>query len=568
MRMKRIFAAFIFVFILASALSCSFDSAAGDEKDGAKTSIGSGKSGGTVQIPEGPIIKTSDPRKKRGLCYERLNEAEIKMLAKSDVSWVYNWGTHPTDEEDKLFQEYGIEYIPMQWGLSTEKSLVELRAYYTSHQNSANKTSYILAYNEPNLGGNVGGSGITPADAAKDYENIEKIATEFNLEIVGPALQYSGEKLSDGNIYSTPKLWMDAFIAEYKKLHNNQEPRYDYFCLHCYMNWPGAQEGYLKEYYDGKSAYNKPIWLTEFCAWEYNNGGQNESISAQTTSMAEKVKFMDGYDGCTRYAWFMSSQNTTTIPFNSLFTKVNSDGSLTTLGQSYLNIGNDVLLESTLSAAKALLDAAKAGENVGEYPQKAIDTFKEAYEKALALKSSASSTDLRSAYKDLESAIKAFDDAKIKPYTKSTKNLTANDFANSLTKGLAVGAFNASSTVAPNTAKSAFDGNISTRWESSHSDDQWLSVDFGEEKEFNTFRFKWEAAYSTTFSIEVFSAGSNWTSILDISDCSGGSETYKLTATQKSRYVRFYGKTRATNYGHSFYEWGISNESASTNSGN
>ena len=274
-----------------------------------------------------------NPIGKKGLCYNHLTAAEVQALGSdpAGVKWVYNWAPAPTAAEDTLFTQYNILFVPMQWGLSTEQSRQALKDYYTSHPNCR----YLLGYNEPNLGAGVGGSGITPAQAAADWDTLEAIAEEFNLELVGPALQYSGETLSDGKIYSTPQLWMDAFIAEYKKLHSGKEPRYDYFALHCYMNWPSAQSGYIKEY---AQKYGKQIWLTEFCAWEYNNGGQNESMEKQTSSMKEKLSFMEGSNTVAKYAWFMSHGNVSAIPYNSIFENKNSDGSLTTLGKAYLNL--------------------------------------------------------------------------------------------------------------------------------------------------------------------------------------------------------------------------------------
>lgn len=511
-----------------------------------------GGTGSTSDDTNNPVIKTSDPGSKRGLCYNSLNEAEIQILGDSDVRWVYNWGTHPTPKEDELFTTYGIEFIPMQWGRTTEQSINELRAYYTSHP----ECKYILGYNEPNLGAGVGGSGITPADAAADWIKVEAIAEEFNLEIVGPALQYSGEKLDDGKIYSTPKLWMDAFINEYKKLYG-RDPKYDYFCLHCYMNWPAAQKGYLQEYYNGASAYNKPIWLTEFCAWEYGNGGQNESMAKQTTSMAEKVEFMDNYEGCAKYAWFMSSQHTSEIPFNSLFVKVNSDGSLTSLGQSYLNMGNDKLLEGALTEAKDLLDSAVAGTLPGQYPQSAITEFNSAYETTKEAKTSASTSQMKSLYTNLTKAIEDFKAAQIKAFTKTTTALTASDFATSLTKNLSASAFTSSSKQGNNSADKAFDGKTDTRWESAHEDNQWLKIDLGSKKEFNKISILWENAFSTSYVIEVSDDGTNWTTAMEEKNGSGNSETFTLTVTQNARYVRFYGKTRSTQYGHSFWEMGI-----------
>lgn len=262
-----------------------------------------------------------------GLCYNNLNADEIAKLKDSKVKWVYNWAISPG--EDELLKAAGIMFVPQQWGLSTETTRENLRTYYKNHT----ECKYLMGYNEPNLGGSVGGSSITPKQAAADWENLEAIAEEFGLALIGPALQYSGETLSDGKCYGSPEKWMDAFIAEYQALHDGKSPKVDYFNLHCYMNWPGALEWYVKNYY---KMYGRKIYLTEFCAWEYNNGGQNESMENQTSSMKEKVAFMDSYSGCAGYAWFMSHGQTSNIPFNSIYEAKGADGTLTSLGKAYL----------------------------------------------------------------------------------------------------------------------------------------------------------------------------------------------------------------------------------------
>jgi len=547
--MKR-FSSVLFFSLLVIVSSCQFFAPSeSDEIENPVPVPGPGPKPGPDPEPD-PGPNTSD---KRGVCYNSLNEDEVRVLSNSNVKWVYNWGTHPSAKEDELFSRYGILYIPMQWGRTTAQSLAELRAYYSSHP----ECKYLLGFNEPNLGAGVGGSGITPSAAAADWEKLEQLAEEFDLELVGPALQYSGERLSDGVVYDTPKKWMDAFINAYKNTHGCRSPRYDYFCLHCYMNWPQAQSGYIKEYV---KEYGKKVWLTEFCAWEYNNGGQNESAAAQKSSMIQKVDFLDSYAGADKYAWFMSSQHTSDIPFNSLFTKVGSDGSLTIVGEEYLYRGMDssVLLAKNLEQAQVLLETSVAGSEPGMYPSDKYSALENAVSQAEAVKDSGNKTAVDNALKNLTSAVKAFEESRVPYFTKSTGELTAEDFAGSLTKNLSASAFTVSSAQGANTAAAAFDGNLDTRWESAHEDNQWLKIDFGEKVEFNCICIKWEAAFSTSFIMEVSDDGESWTTAFEEKDCTGNSETYNLTVTQNARYLRFYGKTRSTNYGHSFYEMGVS----------
>ncbi len=308
------------IFSLFLVSSCTFDSRAEIIKN---------------ENSNAEIVFEGNPADKKGLCFNHLNQAEVTALVRGEnsVKWLYNWGTRPSKEEEALFKKQGILFVPMQWGLSSPKSLSELREYYKNHP----ECKYLLGYNEPNLKtAGDGGSEITPERAAADWKNLEDIAREFNLELVGPALQYSGATLSDGKKYDTPSKWMDAFILAYKKKYG-REPRYDYFALHCYMNWAGAQAGYINEH---ARKYGKRIWLTEFCAWEYNNGGQNESMEKQISSMKEKLRDLEANAAVFKYAWFMSHGNAASIPFNSIFEAGNStkdgDGTLTELGKEYI----------------------------------------------------------------------------------------------------------------------------------------------------------------------------------------------------------------------------------------
>lgn len=264
---------------------------------------------------------------RRGLCYNALNAAEVEALSGSQVRWLYNWHYECSPEEDAMFMEADLDYVPMAWGAQWDEEA--MRAYYGRHPGAR----YLLGYNEPNMGEDFGGCFMTPAEAARDWERLERVAEDFGLELVSPALTYSGVTLRDGKLYSSPREWMDAFIEEYKALHGGRAPRYDYLAIHSYMNWPQAVEGFCREYY---GIYGKRIWLTEFCAWEFDNGPQIESMRAQTDSMKEKLLFLDRWEGIFRYSWFMSHGATDTVPYNSVFVRKGGDGTLTSLGKEYL----------------------------------------------------------------------------------------------------------------------------------------------------------------------------------------------------------------------------------------
>nr|WP_258168654.1 discoidin domain-containing protein [Paenibacillus sp. AR247] len=130
------------------------------------------------------------------------------------------------------------------------------------------------------------------------------------------------------------------------------------------------------------------------------------------------------------------------------------------------------------------------------------------------------------------------------------------------------------STLAPKYAVDGFSstrwasnyGFSSTRWASNYVNDSWFQVDLGEAKTFDTVRVEWEFARAKTYKILVSDDQQNWTSVIQDNDgiitAHDGKETVHF-APVTARYVKFQGIERATDYGYSFYEFGIYNLSGS-----
>lgn len=100
----------------------------------------------------------------------------------------------------------------------------------------------------------------------------------------------------------------------------------------------------------------------------------------------------------------------------------------------------------------------------------------------------------------------------------------------------------------------ATDGDLTTRWGSTHKDNEWLQVDLGEQAKIYKVCIRWEASYAAEYRIEL-------------RDTENGDVTYSRTGTGKSndwtelalgdhqgRYVRLVGVKRGTQYGTSLYE--------------
>ncbi len=111
----------------------------------------------------------------------------------------------------------------------------------------------------------------------------------------------------------------------------------------------------------------------------------------------------------------------------------------------------------------------------------------------------------------------------------------------------------ASSTQLGYPAGNAVDGNLSSRWASSWSDNQWLRVDLGAAKPVARATIRWESAYATAYRIETSTDGTTWTTAATVTASNGDVDTVAFPATT-ARYVRLYGVSRATSYGFSAYE--------------
>ena len=106
----------------------------------------------------------------------------------------------------------------------------------------------------------------------------------------------------------------------------------------------------------------------------------------------------------------------------------------------------------------------------------------------------------------------------------------------------------------------AIDGNNGSAFSTAHSDPQWFIVDLGQRRIFNTIQIRMQTAYSTAFTIDVSNDGETWTNKVNESAYAGGDNVeYEavLGSNVTARFLRFNGTARATQLGHSFYEFRV-----------
>ncbi|TQM79679.1 glycosyl hydrolase family 2 [Saccharothrix saharensis] len=104
-------------------------------------------------------------------------------------------------------------------------------------------------------------------------------------------------------------------------------------------------------------------------------------------------------------------------------------------------------------------------------------------------------------------------------------------------------------------ASAAVDGNAGTRWASAWSDPQWLRVDLGATSTLSRVELDWEAAYATSFQLQVSADGNAWTTVHTTTSGTGGRQGFDVTGS--GRYVRVHGTQRANGYGYSLWEFRV-----------
>jgi glucose/arabinose dehydrogenase len=119
--------------------------------------------------------------------------------------------------------------------------------------------------------------------------------------------------------------------------------------------------------------------------------------------------------------------------------------------------------------------------------------------------------------------------------------------------GLARPAAASSSESSSRTPDKANDGDSTTRWSSGFADGQWWQVDLGSTRQVDTMSLNWEAAYASSYKIQVSTDGSTFADAATVSNNAPGWKTTTFTPVS-ARYVRVLGVTRATQWGISFWD--------------
>jgi len=246
---------------------------------------------------------------KRGVSFSWQLDQDFDLLGPA-VSWSYSWANTPAASQAGKYQEYGIQFVPMCW--NANYSADNITNYYRTQTGQ----QYLLGFNEPNLSDQ---ANMTPTQAAAKWGDVVTLAQQNNAKLLSPAMNW-------GTLpgWSNGVSWLQSFF----QLVNPDDVHG--IAVHVYMGSAKSMLSDIQRY----KVFGKPLWLTEFCAWD----GTSTS-AAQCQFMCQALNALEQDPDLERYAWFIprGGYATESSPFMSLLTKGNPPA-LTERGVLFVNM--------------------------------------------------------------------------------------------------------------------------------------------------------------------------------------------------------------------------------------
>jgi uncharacterized repeat protein (TIGR02543 family) len=113
------------------------------------------------------------------------------------------------------------------------------------------------------------------------------------------------------------------------------------------------------------------------------------------------------------------------------------------------------------------------------------------------------------------------------------------------------------SSTAGGTAAAAVDGNLTSRWTSNSTDNEWLFVDLGANFAISRVKLNWDTSFGSDYDIQVADSGSGpWTTVRQVRNGDGGLDDLNALSAA-GRYVRLLGIARSSANGYSLFEFGV-----------
>ncbi len=103
----------------------------------------------------------------------------------------------------------------------------------------------------------------------------------------------------------------------------------------------------------------------------------------------------------------------------------------------------------------------------------------------------------------------------------------------------------------------AVDGRPETRYASQSIDDAFFYIDLGSLEKIKKVVIDWEAAYAALYAIEVSQDAVTWQEVVRVENASQTTDEIVFDHLLETRFIRFQGIRRATDWGYSFYSFEV-----------
>jgi hypothetical protein len=110
-----------------------------------------------------------------------------------------------------------------------------------------------------------------------------------------------------------------------------------------------------------------------------------------------------------------------------------------------------------------------------------------------------------------------------------------------------------------NGPESLFDGNLLTRWESTHGVDKaWVVLQLDSRRDVSGIRIVWETASAEKYDIECSNDGTTWKKVAGVTDGKQGEDkVINFSDAVNAQYIRINCLAPSTEYGYSIYETSV-----------
>lgn len=257
------------------------------------------------ELTESPRIRGRSSAGKRGLAYNTGGPNLNLFNNYAQINWAYNWDSTPGSLPSKY------QFVPMLWGTSPDHTT----QWSANVKKATGPTKYLMSFNEPDMTNSVGGSNISPSNAAKAFQKYMSPQAAAGYKLGSPGVS-NGQGINPSTGQPQGLDWLKAFLKQCKGCPISFAPVHWYGCP------PGQScvvandiAAFKQHILDAIKAVNGlPIWVTEFQCNE--NAG---------TFLAEVLPWLDHQPAVQRYSYFMVRDGILT----------NGNNKLSALGQKY-----------------------------------------------------------------------------------------------------------------------------------------------------------------------------------------------------------------------------------------